>query len=122
MKSQKKIISSFRDPSGFLFYRENQLLRQINKSYKDNYDFFISSGLYEKLKNENLIISHRELADEKGLDEEAYKVIAPEIIAFISYPYEWSFPQLKDDFNEAVNLVLKGSSSRQPFQKSYKNK
>lgn len=103
MNNQKKITSSFRDPSGFLFYRNTQLLRQINKSYKDNYDFFISSGLYEKLKNEKLIISHEELKDKETLSEDAYKLIAPEIIPFISYPYEWSFSQLKD----AALLTLK---------------
>lgn len=103
MNNQKKITSSFRDPSGFLFYRDTQLLRQINKSYKDNYDFFISSGLYEKLKNEKLIISHEELKDKETLSEEAYKLIAPELIPFISYPYEWSFSQLKD----AALLTLK---------------
>lgn len=30
-----------------------------------------------------------------------------------------SLSQLKADFNEAINLILKGSSSRSPFQKSY---
>ena len=36
-----KIPSSFRDPSGFLFFYEEQLYRQINNSYKDNYDLFM---------------------------------------------------------------------------------
>jgi hypothetical protein len=28
--------------------------------------------------------------------DEAYKVLKPEVIPFISYPYEWSFGMLKD--------------------------
>ena len=30
--------SSFRDPSGFLFYHDDVLYRQINQSYKDEYE------------------------------------------------------------------------------------
>lgn len=103
MDKIKKITSSFRDPSGFLFYQKDRLLRQINKSYQENYDLIISSGLWEKLKNEKLIIDHEELSDFKELPEEAYKIIAPKLIPFISYPYEWSFSQLKD----AALLTLK---------------
>ena len=40
--------SSFRDPSGFLFYHDDVLYRQINQSYKDEYDHLMTSGLYEE--------------------------------------------------------------------------
>ena len=35
--------SSFRDPSGFLFYHDDVLYRQINQSYKDDYDHLMAS-------------------------------------------------------------------------------
>ena len=35
--------SSFRDPSGFLFYHDDVLYRQINQSYKDDYDHLMVS-------------------------------------------------------------------------------
>jgi hypothetical protein len=44
----------------------------------------------------NLLIPHKEVHGHKGLNDKAYKVIEPEKVAFISYPYEWSFSQLKD--------------------------
>lgn len=94
--SQKIHQSSFRDPSGFLFYETGILLRQINSCYREDYDLLMHSGLYAKLCGENLLIPHQELVDHKGLDNNAFKVIAPEIVSFISYPYEWSFSQLKD--------------------------
>ena len=50
--------SSFRDPSGFVFYHEGTCYRQINPIYKENYDYLLESGLYEKLTNEGLLISH----------------------------------------------------------------
>jgi ribosomal protein L11 methylase PrmA len=63
----------------------------------------MNSGLYETLIAEQLMIPHneRELFPESPCN--AYKVLEPELISFISYPYEWCFSQLKD----AALLTLK---------------
>ena len=94
MSNYKRESSSFRDPSGFVFYNGNVLFRQINKSYKENYDHLMNSGLYEQLVNSKFLIPHEE-TDISPFDNNAYKIIKPEQISFISYPYEWSFNQLK---------------------------
>ncbi len=88
--------SSFRDPSGFLFYENGKLLRQVNTCYQDDYDLLMGSGLYDKLREKGFLVPHKELDKHKGLNDDTYKVIEPEKINFISYPYEWSFSQLKD--------------------------
>ena len=87
--------SSFRDPSGFLFYHDDVLYRQINQSYKDEYDHLMTSGLYEELVNSKLLIPHQPSDDTTFYSDDAYKIIRPEPISFLSYPYEWSFSQLK---------------------------
>ena len=38
MENNKILTSSFRDPSGFLFLDKDILYRQINSSYKEEYD------------------------------------------------------------------------------------
>jgi SAM-dependent methyltransferase len=88
--------ASFRDPSGFLFTRQGVLYRQINTSYQVQYDQLMSSRLYAKLVYAGLLISHTETQEEPAEPRAAYRVIQPESVAFISYPYEWSFSQLKD--------------------------
>jgi ribosomal protein L11 methylase PrmA len=88
--------SSFRDPSGFLFTREGALYRQVNRSYGADYDLFLSSGLYDRLVKKNLLISHQEVDQPAPRPELSYKIIAPERVDFISYPYEWGFSQYKD--------------------------
>lgn len=93
--SRNKLSSSFRDPSGFLFLREGELFRQVNQSYREDYELLISSGLYEALVAEGLLIPHREVELPPEDPGPAYKVIKPEPVLFISYPYEWSFSQLK---------------------------
>lgn len=89
---------SFRDPAGFVFEREGILYRQINKPGQADYEHFMKSGLYEELAREGLIVRHEELTDTDflGPDNRRYRVIRPVRIPFISYPYEWSYDQLKD--------------------------
>jgi SAM-dependent methyltransferase len=94
--SRNKISSSFRDPSGFLFLREGELYRQVNQYYREDYDLLISSGLYSALTEARLLVPHREVEIPPEDHGAAYKVIKPEPVPFISYPYEWSFSQLRD--------------------------
>jgi hypothetical protein len=90
------VPSSFRDPSGFVFKKNGILYRQVNVFYKDNYDSLMGSGLYQNLVDAGLLIPHREVDAEPFEPSKAYKIIEPECIDFVSYPYEWCFSQLRD--------------------------
>jgi hypothetical protein len=93
-----QLSASFRDPSGFLFSRGGVLYRQVNQKYEQEYARLMDSGLYEKLVKAGLLIPHVEV-DQVPADpteDSAFKIIQPERVPFISYPYEWSFGQLKD--------------------------
>jgi hypothetical protein len=94
--SSARLPASFRDPSGFLFQQDGTLYRQVSLVYKENYDHLMGSGLYQALVEANLLIPHEEVDIGSPMPELAYKVIKPEPIRFISYPYEWCFSQLKD--------------------------
>lgn len=86
---------SFRDPSGFIFWRAGQLYRQVNRSYRENYNRLMQSGLYEELTRKGWLIAHTELGIDQAASPEAHQVIRPERVPFVSYPYEWCFSQLK---------------------------
>ena len=89
------VPGSFRDPRGFLFRRDGVLYRHVDASAAADYDLFESSGLRASLHDAGLLIPHEEdpvLAAERG----AARVLRPEVVPFISYPYEWSFSQLRD--------------------------
>lgn len=94
-KNDSALPPSFRDPSGFLFVRNGQLLRQVNPSYQPHYEQLMSSGLYDKLTAEGLLIPHEEVPTELGYPG-AYRVLRPQPVPFVSYPYEWSFTQLQE--------------------------
>lgn len=79
-----------------MFSHDGALFRQINAGYQENYSKLMESGLYKNLLKAKLLIPHEEVDTKPEIPEKAFKVIQPEKIGFISYPYEWSFSQLKD--------------------------
>ncbi len=89
----EKIVGSFKDPSGFLFWQEGKLHRTVAPSYFPHYDHLMQSGLYKNLIEKKLLIPH---VEETSFWSDKQRIITPTIIPFISYPYEWCFSQLKD--------------------------
>ena len=88
--------SSFRDPSGVVFVYNGNIFRAVNYVYQKDYDHLLESGLYNKLTDKNLLVCHEEINSLDNAVETAYKIIQPEQLPFISYPYEWCFSQYKD--------------------------
>jgi hypothetical protein len=96
MNSRGALPGSFRDPSGFLFSEGDSLYRQVNEAYRESYDQLIESGLYDHLADSGFLIRHEEVGLELARTDQAYRVLKPEVVPFVSYPYEWCFSQLKD--------------------------
>ena len=90
-----RLSSSFRDPSGFIFFQDGKLYRQVNRVYREDYDCLMDSGLYSTLVSDGLLVEHEEVDVAPAGPDIAYKTIAPRLIPFISYPYEWPFSALK---------------------------
>lgn len=90
------LSSSFRDPGGFLFRRDGRLYRQVNASCAEDLAHLYESGLYDSLLGKGLLIPHAEASLELAPAPGAAAVLEPELVPFISYPYEWCFTQLQD--------------------------
>lgn len=90
-----QVAGSFRDPGGFVFTVDGVIHRQVNERARDDYDLLHSSGLYDALVERHLLVSHEEV-DVPAPRPGAHRVIRPQQIPFVSYPYEWCFGQLKD--------------------------
>ena len=87
---------SFRDPSGFIFWRDGRPYRQIQQRFAAEWDAFEASALKARLLAEDRLISYDPMPIELAQAPEAHAVIRPERIEFISYPYEWTFGELQD--------------------------
>ncbi len=94
--------ASFRDPSGFIFRRDGVLYRQVQPPAAADWEAAGSSGLLERLVADRLLVDHTDAPLEAAARPGAIAVIRPRVLDFISYPYEWSFSQLK----EAALLTL----------------
>lgn len=96
MKSRD--FSSFRDPSGYVYYEDGEVYRKINSCYKDTFIKFNSSELCRKLFNNDMLIKYDVVSDKDDI------ILKVEKVPFISYPYEWCFKQLKDAALLTLNI------------------
>lgn len=113
----KPIFSSFRDPDGFLFQKNNILYRQVNLSYQEHYLHLKNSGLLSELQSEHLLINHVETSGKNIVSENAYCILQPENVTPITYPYEWCFSQLQD----AALLTLRIQQMAMKYKMSLKD-
>lgn len=93
--SIERLPSSYRDPSGFLFREEGTLHRYVAPSYGPHYDALMRSGLYDELRAAELLIPHEEVSLSDPAVCDANRILVPEPVPFVSYPYEWCFGQFK---------------------------
>jgi predicted nicotinamide N-methyase len=77
--------ASFRDPCGFIFQRQGCKLRQVNTSYADDYEELMTGGLYEELTEAGLLLAHEEVSLSERASEEAYKILRPTQLPWISF-------------------------------------
>ncbi|HUP00833.1 MAG TPA: SAM-dependent methyltransferase [Gemmatimonadota bacterium] len=91
-----RLGGSFRDPSGYLYRSGGTLYRQVDESYRENYDALFATGLYDELTAAGLLVPHAEKPLDRAHSAGAYRILEPRPIDFVSYPYEWCFGQLRD--------------------------
>lgn len=91
----QRVPGSFRDPHGFVYRRDGVLYRQVNPAGTSDYDRLMDSGLYAALVDEGLLVRHQEVDVAAAAEPGAYRVLRPEPVPFVSYPYEWCPGQLR---------------------------
>lgn len=90
-ENMQRLTGSFRDRSGYVFEQAGKIIRTINEPYKEHWEHLLTSGLLQKLKEMKLIVSFAELKPAST----SWKTLQMRRVPCISYPYEWSFSQLK---------------------------
>jgi hypothetical protein len=87
---------SFRDPSGRVYEIDGEILRFVAPCAADDYDFVAASGVLETLAHRGWLVGTTEV-DKTRLGAAGaliHRVVRHPRLAFVSYPYEWSFPLL----------------------------
>jgi ribosomal protein L11 methylase PrmA len=97
MPAQKN-PGSYKDPHGYVFHYDGAVLRTILPPAKANYEFIRDKGTITESIKEGFLVDVEEL-DKCNVPDtlaDAAYVVRHFKIPLISYPYEWSFSQLKE--------------------------
>lgn len=104
MTSVLRDAGSFRDPSAYIFEEDGRIIRAIMPAAADRFAQMYDAGILAKLAEKGLMIATTRIpADAAQLkrfrgarDDMAAALYAHPKVPMITYPYEWSFSQLKD--------------------------
>lgn len=114
----EKIAASFRDPSGYVYAEGDKIIRVVNERYAPHYMRMRENGFLDTVWEKGWMVRFEE--EETPSIPGAWKTLDTERIPFVSFPYEWSFSQLKaaalltlDIQAEALehDLILKDASA-----------
>ena len=99
---------SFRDPAGKIFYYNNKVFRILDFEGEKRFKFLEENNiLKESIKKNFLIESNRINEQDLNLKETEKKtIIEHKKLNYISYPFEWSFEQLKDAAIHHLNFHI----------------
>ncbi|WP_143226575.1 class I SAM-dependent methyltransferase [Actibacterium pelagium] len=106
---------SFRDPSAYVFTKENKVYRAVTKTGIATFQDVYESGILHDLAECGLMIGCNQLkASQEQLDlftgarnEAAVALFEHPVVPFLSYPYEWVFSQLKDAALAHLDIQIK---------------
>lgn len=86
---------SFRDPAGKIYYKNNRIFRKLTTLGVKRFSKLKESNIISKSIQKGFLIETKEIEDNKKENNKDL-ILEHEKIPYISYPYEWSFSQLKD--------------------------
>lgn len=92
-----RIAGSYRDPAGEVYVAGGRVLRTVNPVASERYTRMRDIGIIEQAMADGRVVGTRELPRSEWPEAlaSAAHVLEHEKIPYISYPYEWSFKQLK---------------------------
>lgn len=98
MPDDRRIPGSFRDPAGHVYDVDGRILRTITERAAADYQVLRDSGLLRDLAERGWLIDAKEVSpgDVPGVDPPPPYVVEHSRIPHPSFPYEWSFPLLRD--------------------------
>lgn len=100
--------SSFRDNFGNVFVFNNRILRSVKSVAIDNYQYLKKNDVFKKSISSNFLINFKEIPKENlpKFFDKFNCILESEVIPFVSYPYEWSFSQLKEAALHHINFQI----------------
>ena len=109
-RADQREFCSFRDPSGFLFWHGGEIYRFVDRRYARAFESAQTSGLYKSAVAAHLLLDFETLDPAQVHlpvpKDNCLAILRPKQVPMITYPYEWSFAQLKDAAIATLRLHL----------------
>lgn len=108
----QRVRGSYRDPSGYVFFREGRVFRAIDDACFETLRKLEASGLLPRWMERGLLVGSRFVNEPvlQGCLEAEHpgyrRFMEHEPIAPVSFPYEWSFSMLADAALLTLDLQL----------------
>jgi hypothetical protein len=100
---------SFRDQHSRVFYDDaGDVFRLLSETGLHDWRALASSSLYSRYSSTGRLVASELIDGHKAQRNGWSAVLRHERIAFVSYPYEWSFSMLRDAALLELDLVLDG--------------
>lgn len=100
-EKERRCPGSFRDNAGQVYWSENGVVRTIHEAFSATWQDVADSGFFDFAIDSNLLVPFTETTPILG----AWKTLESPRIPFITYPYEWSFAQLKAAALHTLNVL-----------------
>ena len=101
---------SFRDPNSTVLHAGAQVLRLLSSAAAEDWQRLTETTFFGERVSKGDVVATEQMqqADRQGIADEATwpVVLRHERIPFVSYPYEWSFSQLRDAATLHIDLLL----------------
>ena len=88
---------SFRDPSGHIHQLDGRIYRTVTDHAIEEFEFVRDSGFYARMVEAGKVVAATPVDDatHQRVDPSARVVVEHPKLPIVSYPYEWTFSQLK---------------------------
>ena len=113
--TEARVAGSFRDPSGYVFFREGRLFRATNAESHAALGDLEKSGLLGRMVRDHQIVETKLVTDdtltrELSREQSGFEYfLEHERLETITFPYEWTVSMLADAGMPATNC---GSAGR----------
>jgi len=93
----KRVTGSYRDPGGSVYQDENnKIFRTVNASRAADYEKLLTANIIQQSIDAGFLVPTQETTDEPLIQQlNASYLLQHKRIPAISYPYEWTFHELK---------------------------
>ena len=108
----QRVAGSFRDPSGFVFFRDDEVYRSIDQDCCEVLMELADQGKIEEWVERNVIVGTEFVQPGDLLSElraelpDAHEFLRHEPIQLVTYPYEWTVSMLADAGIHTIDLQI----------------